>query len=220
MDLAIMTRGSVSDPLISPALLARVLAKLEASDGVSLDLEGLNRIYAAFSAWCRTTISRSVFGWPAIERHRSPVQTPQSFSRIGWRTAPAAPAFPATARSVHYCVYLVDAQLASFSALPLVPGRPATTGRGIHDISAVPLASGFDVHWFPGSNRQRALIMRPDLALAPVGHDYFVAQYMLSASSERKRSPFNVALFIARHFPTSIQIVSAIHGPECQATKW
>jgi len=35
--------------------------------------------------------------------------------------------------------YLVDAWMASFKVLPLVPGRPASTGNGIHDIRAVPI---------------------------------------------------------------------------------
>ena len=103
--------------------------------------------------------------------------------------------------------YLADAQLAAFAALPLVPGEPASTGDGIHDIRAVPVAKGFDVQWYPGSNRQKPLIMRPDLERGPVDHGYFLAQYALSASRDRKRSPFNEAVFIARHFSESILVV-------------
>lgn len=104
--------------------------------------------------------------------------------------------------------YLVDAQLAAFEALPLVPGQPASTGDGIHDIEAVPAAHGFDVHWYPGSNRQKPLIMRPDLEMGAVDHAYFLSQYARSASSSRRRSPFNEALFIARHFRDCIVVVS------------
>ncbi|MDF2115296.1 arylamine N-acetyltransferase [Roseiarcaceae bacterium H3SJ34-1] len=103
--------------------------------------------------------------------------------------------------------FLVDAQLAAFSALPLVPGQFASTGTGIHDICALPVADGFDVQWYPGSNRQTPLVMRPNLQLGAVGHDYFLAQYALSASRDRRRSPFNEALFIGRHFAGSILIV-------------
>jgi arylamine N-acetyltransferase len=104
--------------------------------------------------------------------------------------------------------YLVDAQLAAFRALPLVRGQVTTTGDGIHDIRAMPAADGFDVLWYPGSNRQKPLVMRPDLKLGPVTHAYFLAQYALSASRKRKRSPFNEAVFIARHFPNSIVVIS------------
>lgn len=103
--------------------------------------------------------------------------------------------------------YLVDAQLASFKALPLVPGRPASTGGGIHDISAVPIPGGFDVRCFPGTNRTTPLIMRPDLNRGPVDHGYFLTHYGLSALRDRKRSPFNDALFASRRFPDAILMV-------------
>ncbi len=38
----------VSDPVLSPALIDRVLAKFGLSDPPSLDLAGLNALYAAF----------------------------------------------------------------------------------------------------------------------------------------------------------------------------
>ena len=113
--------------------------------------------------------------------------------------------------------YLVDAQLAALKALPLIPGHPATTGEGIHDIKAAPTVDGFDVHWTPGSNRHKTLIMRPDLKKGAVDHDYFLAQYASSASKERRRSPFNEALFIGRHFPEKIIIVSRNNRTEVSA---
>ena len=103
--------------------------------------------------------------------------------------------------------YLADAQLASFRVLALVPGEPASTGDGLHDIRAVPVADGFDVQWYPGSNRQTPLIMRPNFKLGAVDHDFFVAHYALSTLRQRNRSPFNDALFIARRFPDSIVVI-------------
>jgi hypothetical protein len=100
--------------------------------------------------------------------------------------------------------YLVDAQLAAFSVLPLVAGQPASTGEGIHDISAVPFERGFEVKWYPGSNRQIPVITRLDLQRGPVDHGTFLTQYALSALRDRRRSPFNEALFIGRHFPNRI----------------
>ena len=50
--------------------------------------------------------------------------------------------------------------------------------------------------------------MHPELEMGPVDHSYFLAQYALSASRYRRRSPFNEALFIARHFAESILVVS------------
>ncbi|OSI96531.1 arylamine N-acetyltransferase [Bradyrhizobium canariense] len=100
--------------------------------------------------------------------------------------------------------YLVDAQLAAFSALPLIVGRFAKTGGGIHDVQAVPRGEEFDVQWYPGSNRQVPMITRLDLKPGPVDHSVFMAQYALSALRDRKRSPFNEAIFIGRHFPDRI----------------
>lgn len=96
--------------------------------------------------------------------------------------------------------YLVDAQLAAFSALPLIVGQPASTGSGIHDIHAVPREHGFEIQWYPGSNRQTPMFTRLDLQRGHVDHGVFLAQYALSARRDRKRSPFNDALFIGRHF--------------------
>jgi arylamine N-acetyltransferase len=56
--------------------------------------------------------------------------------------------------------YLVDAQLAAFSALPLIVGQPASTGERIHDIHAVPRGEEFDIRWYPGSNRQSPMFTR------------------------------------------------------------
>lgn len=100
--------------------------------------------------------------------------------------------------------YLVDAQLAAFSVLPLILGLPASTGEGIHHIRAVPRGEGFDVQWYPGSNRQTPMVTRLDLKHGPVDHGVFLAQYALSALRDRRRSPFNEALFIGRHFPDRI----------------
>jgi arylamine N-acetyltransferase len=100
--------------------------------------------------------------------------------------------------------YLVDAQLAAFSVLPLIAGQASSTGEGIHDIRALPRAEGFDVQWYPGSNRQTPMITRLDLERGPVDHDVFLAQYALSALRDRRCSPFNEALFIGRHFPDRI----------------
>ena len=100
--------------------------------------------------------------------------------------------------------YLVDAQLAAFSALPLIAGRSTSTGNGIHDIHTVPRGEQLDVQWYPGSNRQIPMVTRLDLKRGPVDHNVFLAQYALSALRDRRRSPFNDALFIGRHFPDRI----------------
>jgi arylamine N-acetyltransferase len=100
--------------------------------------------------------------------------------------------------------YLVDAQLGSYVALPLVVGCETSTGDGIHDIRAVPVADRFDIQWYPGSNRQTPMVTRLELKRGPVHHAVFLAQYALSALRDRKRSPFNDALFVGRHFPERI----------------
>ena len=114
-------------------------------------------------------------------------------------------------------VYLVDAQLAAFSALPLIMGQSASTGEGIHDIRAVPRGKEFDVEWYPGSNRQIPMITRLDLKRGPVDHSVFLAQYALSALRDRRRSPFNDALFIGRHFSDRILNVGRLTRTEISA---
>jgi arylamine N-acetyltransferase len=113
--------------------------------------------------------------------------------------------------------YLVDAQLAAFSALPLIVGQPASTGEGIHDIHAVPRGEEFDVQWYPGSNRQIPMFARLDLKRGPVDHDVFLSQYALSALRDRRRSPFNDALFIGRHFSDRILNVGRLTRTEISA---
>ncbi len=103
--------------------------------------------------------------------------------------------------------YLTDAQFASFRVLSLVPGEAASTGDGIQDLQARPHGDGFEVMRFPGSNRDVPLIMRPNLELGHVDHNFFLEHYNLSALRDRNRSPFNDAVFITRHFPGLILIV-------------
>jgi|TARA_Y100000031_G_C8204749_1_gene378071 arylamine N-acetyltransferase len=106
--------------------------------------------------------------------------------------------------------YLVDAQHASFTALPIIPGQPSSTGNGIHDIHSVPVAGGFELQCYPGSNRWDPLRIRFDPENGVVDHNFFLAHYALSALRERNRSPYNDALFICRRFPDAIVIIG--HG--------
>lgn len=232
-----------AEPSIAEELLERVLAKLEITSKPTLDLAGLNRLYAAYSShipndnihkriWLSGSRARPLTGGDPIEFFTNWLD-----HGTGGTCFPANGALYALLRAIGFDArrisgavlmegieqdgnhgsvlvrldgidYLVDAQLAAFTALPLIPGQFASTGSGIHDISAVPILNGFDVHWYPGSNRQKSLVMRPDLDMGTVDHDYFLAQYALSASRDRRRSPFNEALFVGRHFPGSILIVN------------
>jgi len=96
--------------------------------------------------------------------------------------------------------YLVDAWMASFKVLPLVPGRPASTGGGIHDIRAVPTENGFEIISYVGFNRALPLPFRPEPEHDPVDHSFFLAR----ADRTRAVGFFNDALFITRHFRDSI----------------
>ena len=98
--------------------------------------------------------------------------------------------------------YLVDAQLAAFKALPLVPGQAASTGEGIHDITAVPVGNTFHVLWYAGHNRDTPITFQLAPEYDHVDHDFFLAKYDLSRSNSR--SPFNESLYICRHFSDSI----------------
>ena len=103
--------------------------------------------------------------------------------------------------------YLADAQIASFQALPLVPGEQTSTGNGIHDIRAEPLDGKCDVYFYPGPRRDRPFVFRTEPRYDPVDHRYFLENYILSASSTRLRSRFNDVLFICRRTPQSILVV-------------
>lgn len=240
------------EPTISTDILKRVLAKLDVTSKPTLDLAGLNRLYAAYSShvpndniqkriWLTGDRTRPVTGGDPIEFFANWLD-----HGTGGTCFPANGALYALLRAIGFDAqrisgavlmegieqdgnhgsvlvrldstdYLVDAQLAAFTALPLVPGQFATTGDGIHDIRALPVSDGFDVQWYPGSNRQTPLIMRPDMEMGAVDHDYFLARYALSASRDRRRSPFNEALFVARHFPGSILIVGRNNRIEVSA---
>jgi arylamine N-acetyltransferase len=96
--------------------------------------------------------------------------------------------------------YLVDAWMVSFRVLPLISGKPSSTGNGIHDVRAVPIESGFEIITYPGFNREQPLPFRPESEYDPVDHALFLARY------DRTKSVgfFNDAIFICRHFPDSI----------------
>jgi len=225
--------------MISTGLLERVLLRLDLNDSPSIDLGGLNRIVAAFSAGISNdNILKRI--WLVGER-RSPVTggEPSEFFENWLLHGTGGTCFPANGAlfallaalgfdahrhlasvmmegietdgnhgtvvvRVDGADYLVDAQLAAYAALPLVIGRETSTGSGIHDIRAVPVGEEFDIQWYPGSNRQTPMVTRLDLNRGPVDHPVFLAQYALSASRDRRRSPFNDALFVGRHFPDRI----------------
>lgn len=96
--------------------------------------------------------------------------------------------------------YLVDASMLAFEALPLIAGRPASAGPGIHAIKAEPTGSGFDVHWYSGINRREAIRYRTHPDFDPVDHAFFLNSYDAST----KNGPFNAGLFVTRRFPDSI----------------
>jgi arylamine N-acetyltransferase len=225
--------------MISAELLDRVKSKLGLPNRASLDLAGLNKIYAAYSGRVpNDNIQKRI--WLAGDKSGpvtggEPVQFFENWLEhgTGGTCFPANGALCALLRALGFDAwrilgsvmmegiehdgnhgtvlvridetnYLVDAQLAAFSALPLIVGQSASTGGGIHDIHAVPRGEDFDVKWYPGSNRQTPMVTRLDLKRGPVDHDVFLVQYALSALRDRRRSPFNDALFIGRHFSDRI----------------
>lgn len=238
--------------MISAELVDRVKSKLGLPSRPSLDLAGLNKIYAAYSGHVpNDSIQKRI--WLTGDKLR-PVTggEPTQFFENWLAHGTGGTCFPANgALCVLLCAlgfdarrilgsvmmegiehdgnhgtvlvriddadYLVDAQLAAFSALPLIVGRSSSTGKGIHDIRAVPRGEDFDVHWYPGSNRQIPMVTRLDLKRGPVDHDVFLAQYALSALRDRRRSPFNDALFIGRHFPDRILNVGRLTRTEISA---
>ena len=99
--------------------------------------------------------------------------------------------------------YVVDAWLASFKVLPLLPGKLSSTGEGIHDIRAVPRNGGFEIISYTGWNREQPLPFRPEPEYDPIHDSFFLGRY------DRTRSVgfVNDSLFICRHFRDSILTV-------------
>lgn len=96
--------------------------------------------------------------------------------------------------------YLVDAWMAAFKVLPLISGKSSSTGHGIHDISAVPTETGFEIISYPGFDREHPLPFRNEPEYDPVDHALFLARY----NRTKTVGFFNDAIFICRHFPESI----------------
>jgi arylamine N-acetyltransferase len=238
--------------MLTVELLHSVKSKLDLPGKPSLDLAGLNKIYAAYSGHVpNDNIQKRI--WLSGDKSR-PVTggEPTQFFENWLEHGTGGTCFPANgALCALLCAlgfnawrilgsvimegiehggnhgtvlvriddtdYLVDAQLAAFSALPLIMGQSASTGEGIHDIRAVPRGKEFDVEWYPGSNRQIPMITRLDLKRGPVDHSVFLAQHALSALRDRRRSPFNDALFIGRHFSDRILNVGRLTRTEISA---
>lgn len=99
--------------------------------------------------------------------------------------------------------YLVDAQLAGFEVLPLLPGEETRTCSGIHAMSAVPIEDGFEVRFHSGRTRDREFRFQTEPENDPVDHARFLTLYDRSAKVEGY-SPFNTALYISRHFRDSV----------------
>ena len=223
------------EPTLVPALVERVLAKLRLRQQPTLDLVGLNLVYAAFSGnvpfdnvqkriWFAGPQTTPLPGGDANEFFNNWLQYGTGgtcwplngamyalLHALGFQARRIAGSvivegYPQGANHGSVLVtldgisYLVDAWMASFKVLPLVPGRPASTGEGIHDIRAVPTENGFEIISYGGFNRDRPLPFRPEPEHDPVDHAFFLAR----ADRTRAVGFFNDALFITRHFPDSI----------------
>lgn len=221
--------------MLSPDLLERVLTKLGLSERPSLDLEGLNTLYAAYSGNVPAIDSIQKRIWFAGEQKTPlPGGDPRDYFEnwlahgTGGTCWPTNGAIYALVRSLGFdarriagCIimeeypgtnhgsvvvtldgvdYLLDANLAAFKVLPLVPDRATSTGTGLHDTSGVPIEGAFDVLWYQGHSREEPLTFRTEPQHDPVDYAFFLARYELS----KKLSVFNHALFICRRFPESI----------------
>ena len=236
METRPMAARVVSDPVLSPELVERVLSKLGLTDRPTLDLAGLNTLYAAFSGnvandniqkriWFAGDHTTHVTGgnpteffenwlahgtggtcWPINGAMAALVQSLGFDARriVGTMIVEGytGPNHGSVLVALDGVDYLVDAQIAAFKALPLVPAKPASTGEGIHDISAAPIEGGFEVLWYTGHSREAPIPFHTETEHDPVDHAFFLAGYERSKS--RELSPFNESLYICRHFRESI----------------
>jgi arylamine N-acetyltransferase len=232
------TRASFSEmqePTLAPALVERVLMKLGLRQRPTLDLVGLNILYAAVSANIPFDNFQKRVWFAGPQTTPLPSGDPSEFFNNWLQHGTGGTCWPINgamyafayalgfdARRIvgsvivegyprganHGSVlvtldginYLVDAWMASFKVLPLISGRPSSTGHGIHDVNAVPMESGFEIISYPGFNREQPLPFRPEPEYDPVDHALFIARY------DRTKTVgfFNDAIFICRHFPGSI----------------
>ena len=225
----------IPEPVLPPNLVERVLEKLRLRQRPTLDLAGLNGLYAAFSGNVPFDNVQKRIWFAGPQTTPLPGGDPTEFFNNWLRQGTGGTCWPLNgsmyalahalgfeARRIvgsvivegyprganHGSVlvtldgisYLVDAWMASFKVLPLISGRRALTGLGIHDIRAVPTENGFEIISYPGFSRDHPLPFRPEPEYDPVDHAFFLARY------DRTRTVgfFNDTFFTCRHFPESI----------------
>lgn len=224
-------------PVLAPDYLDRVLERLGLVDPPTLDLSGLNGLYAAFCVHVPDDNIQKRVWFGSDRRHPvtggDPVQFFDNWLRYGtggtcW---PINGAFCTLLQSLRFDArriagsmlveanpganhgsvvvavegrdYLVDAQIASFEALPL-DAHTETGTDGLHGISATPLAHGsFDIGFRPGVKREHPLVFRTIPELNNVDHAFFLQGYDQST----RHSPFNDCLYISRHYPDGLVTV-------------
>jgi arylamine N-acetyltransferase len=223
------------EPTLAPALVERVLMKLGLRQRPTLDLVGLNILYAAVSANIPFDNFQKRIWFAGPQTASLPSGDPSEFFNnwlqhdTGGTCWPINGAMYALAHALGFDArrivgsvivegyprganhgsvlvtldgisYLVDAWMASFKVRPLISGKPSSTGHGIHDVSAVPTESGFEIISYPGFDREHPLPFRPEPEYDPVDHALFIARY----NRTKMVGFFNHAIFICRHFPDSI----------------
>jgi len=232
-----MIARAVSDPVLSPKLLERVLAKLGLDERPSLDLAGLNTLYAAYCGSVPADNIQKRIWFAGDQTTPLPGGEPTEFFEnwlahgTGGTCCPINGGMCALVQSLDFDArriagsminegfthsdnhgsvlvtldgvdYLVDAQIAAFKVLPLVPGTPASTGEGIHDINAMPSEDGFDVLWYTGANREESMPFRTRPEYDPVDHAFFLVTY--DRTKLKGHDIFNHTLYICYRFPDSI----------------
>ena len=227
--------SAILEPTLAPPLVERVMTKLGLRQRPTLDLAGLNALYAGVSANVPFDNFQKRIWFVGPQTAPLPSGDPNEFFNNWLQHGTGGTCWPlngamyslaqALGFDAHRIVgsvivegyprganhgsvvvsldginYLVDAWMASFKVLPLIPGTPSSTGNGIHDVRAVPIESGFEIITYPGFNREQTLPFRPEREYDPVDHALFIARY------DRTKTVgfFNDAIFICRHFPDSI----------------
>ena len=223
------------EPVLAPQLVERVLDKLGLRQRPTLDVTGLNTLYAALCTSVPFDNIQKRIWFEGPQTTPLPGGDPAEFYNNWLRHGTGGTCWPINgavyalvracgfeARRIAGSVivegyprganhgsvvvtleginYLVDAWIASFNVLPLIPGRPASTGTGIHDARAVPIENGFEILSYAGWMREQPLPFRTEPEHDPVDHNFFLARYDLT----KKVGFFNDAYFICRHFPKSI----------------
>jgi len=232
---------SGAEPSLSPALVELVLAKLGLQNKPTLDLPGLNTLYAAICGnipfdniqkriWFASDRKKPVTGgdprdffenwvrhgtggtcWPGnggmyALAHALGFQTRRMAGSVIVANYPQGGNHGSVLVTLDGVDHVFDHSFGAFKVAPFVPGKPASTGTGVHNVEVIPVDGGFEVFFHLGWTED-ALAFRTEPEYDAVDHSFFIARY----DNASRVGFFNDTLLITRRFANSIVTVGRMN---------